>query len=75
MSHRDDEHLVPLLNICIYLKVSNSQNVKKYRKIEIFAQKVKNVTQGDTAKNIQTTGIADPLTIEKKKTQRTMGSF
>ena len=57
-------------------KSINSQNVEKIQKrSEIFAQKVKNVTQGDTAKNIQTTGIADPLTIEKRKRREPLGSF
>jgi len=57
-------------------KSINSQNVEKIQKrSEIFAQKVKNVTQGDTAKNTQTTGIADPLTIEKRKRREPIGSF
>ena len=57
-------------------KSINSQNVEKIqKKSEIFAQKVKNVTQGDTAKNIQTTGIADPLTIEKRRRRELLGSF
>ena len=57
-------------------KSIHTQNVEKVqKKSEIFAQKVKNVTQGDTAKNIQTTGIADPLTIEKRKRREPLGSF
>ena len=57
-------------------KSIHSQNVEKIqKKSEIFAQKVKNVTQGDTAKNTQTTGIADPLTIEKRKRREPIGSF
>ena len=57
-------------------KSINSQNVEKIQKrSEIFAQKVKNVTQGDTAKNTQTTGIADPLTIEKRNRREPLGSF
>lgn len=57
-------------------KSINSQNVEKIqKKSEIFAQTVKNVTQGDTAKNIQTTGIADPLNIEKRRLREPLGSF
>ena len=57
-------------------KSIHSQTVGKIqKKSEIFAQKVKNVTQGDTAKNIQTTGIVDPLTIEKRKRREPLGSF
>jgi len=57
-------------------KSIHSQTVGKIqKKSEIFAQTVKNVTQGDTAKNIQTTGIADPLTIEKRKRREPLGSF
>jgi len=57
-------------------KSIHSQNVEKIqKKSEIFAQKVKNVTQGDTAKNIQTPGIADPLTIEKRRRRELLGSF
>ena len=54
----------------------HSQTVEKIqKKSEVFAQTVKNVTQGDTAKNTQTTGIADPLTIEKRKRREPIGSF
>ena len=57
-------------------KSIHSQTVGKIqKKSEIFAQTVKNVTVGDTAKNIQTTGIADPLTIEKRKRREPLGSF
>ncbi|HHT9109052.1 MAG TPA: hypothetical protein ACFYD9_10445 [Candidatus Wunengus sp. YC64] len=57
-------------------KSIHSQTVEKIqKKSEIFAQTVKNVTQGDTAKNIQTTGIVDPLTIEKRKRREPLGSF
>ena len=57
-------------------KSIHSQTVGKIqKKSEIFAQTVKNVTVGDTAKNIQTTGIADPLTIEKTKRRKPLGSF
>ena len=54
----------------------HSQTVEKiHKKSEVFVQTFKNVTQGDTAKNIQTTGIADPLTIEKTKRRKPLGSF
>ncbi len=57
-------------------KSIHSQTVEKIqKKSEIFAQTVKNVTQGDTAKNIQTTGIVDSLTIEKRKRREPLGSF
>ena len=57
-------------------KSIHSQTVEKIqKKSEVFAQTVKNVTVGDTAKNIQTTGIADPLTIEKRKRREPLGSF
>jgi hypothetical protein len=57
-------------------KSIHSQTVEKIqKKTEVFAQTVKNVTQGDTAKNIQTTGIADPLTLEKRKRREPLGSF
>src|SRR3990172_2706098 len=57
-------------------KSIHSQNVEKIqKKSEIFAQKVKNVTQGDTAKNVQTKGITDPLTIEKRNRREPLGSF
>ena len=49
-------------------KGSDSGNIEKiHKKSAVFAQTFKNVTQGDTAKNTQTTGIADPLTIEKRQ--------
>jgi len=58
------------------IKNIHTQNVEKVqKKSEIFAQKVKNVTVGDTAKNIKTAGIADPLTIEKRKRREPLGSF
>ncbi len=54
----------------------HSQTIEKaQKKSEVFAQTFKNVTQGDTTKNIQTTGIADPLTIEKTKRRKPLGSF
>lgn len=57
-------------------KCIHSQTVEKIqKKSEVFAQTVKNVTQGDTAKNIQTTGISDPLTLEKRKRREPLGSF
>lgn len=57
-------------------KSIHSQTVEKIqKKSEVFAQTINNVTQGNTAKNIQTTGIADPLTIEKRKRREPLGSF
>ncbi|MEK7806058.1 MAG: hypothetical protein AAB258_04875 [Planctomycetota bacterium] len=57
-------------------KGSDSGNIEKiHKKSAVFAQTFKNVTQGDTAKNTQTTGIADPLTIEKTKRRKPLGSF
>jgi len=67
---------VRMNNIKNIPKGSDSENIEKIqKKSEVFAQTFKNVTQGDTAKNIQTTGIADPLTIEKTKRRKPLGSF
>ena len=70
---------VRMNNIKNIPKGSDSENIENIEKIqkksEVFAQTFKNVTQGDTAKNIQTTGIADPLTIEKTKRRKPLGSF
>ena len=67
---------VRMNNIKNIPKGSDSENIEKIqKKSEVFAQTVKNVTVGDTAKNIQTTGIADPLTIEKTKRRKPLGSF
>jgi len=67
---------VRMNNIKNIPKGSDSENIEKIqKKSEVFAQTFKNVTQGDTAKNIQTTGIADTLTIEKTKRRKPLGSF
>ncbi|HHT9145232.1 MAG: hypothetical protein Q7J76_12805 [Candidatus Brocadiaceae bacterium] len=67
---------VRMNNIKNIPKGSDSENIEKiHKKSEVFAQTFKNVTQGDTAKNIQTTGIADPLTIEKRNRREPLGSF
>ncbi|HHT9137705.1 MAG TPA: hypothetical protein ACFYEK_10750 [Candidatus Wunengus sp. YC60] len=54
----------------------NSQNVEKIqKKSEIFAQTVKNVTQGDTAKDIPTMEVPDPINLEKRRRREPLGSF
>ena len=54
----------------------NSQNVEKIqKKSEIFAQTVKNVTQGSKVKDIQAMEVPEPLAIEKRKRKEPLGSF
>ncbi|MBM4064301.1 MAG: hypothetical protein FJ266_01440 [Planctomycetes bacterium] len=69
MNNRTDD----IKNVFKSIHSQTAERIQK--KSEVFAQTVKNVTLGENAKNIQTTGITDPLDIEKRKRRKPLGSF